>query len=207
MTIRDRARKRKMVAIMKKQTTARTALIAPATLLLLAVIAMPARAQTQPQQSSPEPGQAQANQINQVPDFARELNLTPDQIQKIRAINLELKDQRQAANLRQRQAQQALDAAVESATPDEALIEQRSRELAEAHATTIRLRSLTEARILQVLTSEQRAKLREIREHNQAIRRGGNQQLPRNGLNQRNANASGPLRPNQRKLMRQQPKP
>jgi len=205
MTFRDRARKRKMVAIMKNQTT-RTVLIAAATLLLLAVISMPARAQTQPQQTSPEPGQAQANQTNQSPNFARELNLTPDQIQKIRAINLELKDQRQAANLRQRQAQQALDAAIESATPDEALIEQRSRELAEAHATTIRLRSLTEARILQVLTTEQRVKLKEIREKNKELGRGGNQQLPRNGLNQRNANTAPPFRPNQRKLMRQQPK-
>src|SRR5437870_510572 len=142
---------------MKHETTARTALIAPATFLLLAVISMPATAQTPPQQSSPEPGQAQANQTNQLPDFARdlrELNLTPDQIQKIRAINLELKNERQAANLRQRQAQRQLDAAVESPTPDEALISQRSRELAEAHATTIRLRSLTEARILQVLTPE-----------------------------------------------------
>jgi len=116
-------------------------------------------------------------------------------------------DHRQAVNLRVRQAQRSLAEAIESSTPNETLIEQRSRELADARADAARLRSLTEARILQVLTPEQRAKLREIREHNQAIRRGANQQIPRNGLNQRNANTPGSLRPNQRKLMRQQPKP
>src|SRR5439155_4903397 len=149
---------------------------------------------------------AQTNQANPIPDLGP-LNLTPDQVQKIKIIYADTKDQRQAVNLRVRQAQRSLAEAIESSTPNETLIEQRSRELADARADAARLRSLTEARILQVLTPEQRAKLREIREHNQAIRRGGNQQIPRNGLNQRNANTPGPLRPNQRKLMRQQPKP
>src|SRR5438034_1203843 len=126
-------------------------------------------AQTTQSQSPPEPAQEQSQnvQANQPPDF-RFLNLTPDQVQKIRAINLELKDQRQAAGFRLRQAQRALADAVESTTPDEALISQRSREVAEAQANTIRLRSLTEARVLQVLTPEQRVKLREVRQRNLA---------------------------------------
>jgi Spy/CpxP family protein refolding chaperone len=140
------------------------------------------------------------------------LNLTPDQIQKIRSINAELKDQRQAANQRLRQAQRALAEAVESPTTNEALIEQRSREVADAQAATIRLRSLTEARVLQVLTPEQRIRLREMRQRNQALRRG-NQQLPRDRANRRqdglqgNNNSLAPLRPGQRKLMRQQRRP
>ena len=67
-----------------------------------------------------------------------------------------------------RQAQRALAEAVESPTANESLIEQRSHEVADAQAATIRLRSLTEARILQVMTPEQRLKLREMRQRNQA---------------------------------------
>src|SRR5437870_11162536 len=179
--------------------------------LLISVAELLAQAQTQNPQISPAEAtqtqnQAQTNQPNPIPDLGP-LNLTPDQVQKIKIIYADTKDQRQAVNIRIRQAQRSLAEAIDSSTPNETLIEQRSRELADARADAARLRSLTEARILQVLTPEQRAKLREIREHNQAIRRGGNQQIPRNGLNQRNANTSGSLRPNQRKLMRQQPKP
>jgi Spy/CpxP family protein refolding chaperone len=184
--------------------------------LLLALFSAQVSAQSPTPQNPIQPAQTQtqttqANQASQLPDFAQ-LNLLPEQIQKIRAINAELKDQRQAANLKLRQAQRALAEAVESATPDEALIDQRSHELADAQATTIRLRSLAESRILQVMTPEQRIRLREMRQRNQALRRQANQQqLPGNVVRQRqqrgqrNANMA-PLRPNQRKLLRQAPK-
>jgi len=183
---------------------------------LLAIIAVQVRAQTPTPQNPVEPArtqtQTQPNQPGQLPDFA-ELNLSAEQIQKIRAINAEVKDQRQAAGIKLRQAQRALAEAVESPTPNEALIEQRSHELADAQATTIRLRSLTEARILQVMTPEQRIRVREIRQRNQALRREANQQqLPGNVLRQRQQGLqrspnSPPLRPNQRKLNRQASKP
>lgn len=178
-------------------------------ILLLVIVGTKAAAQT-PQNA--EPGQTQT-QAGQLPDFAQ-LNLSPDQIQKIRAINAEVKDQRQAAGMKLRQAQRALAEAVEASTPNDSMIEQRSHELADAQAATIRLRSLTEARILQVMTPEQRIKLREMRQRNQAARREGNQQqqLPGNILRQRqqrmqrNGNGQG-LKPNQRKLTRQPPTP
>jgi Spy/CpxP family protein refolding chaperone len=177
-------------------------------ILLLAIAGIEARAQT-PQNAEPGQTQTQASQATQLPDFAP-LNLSPDQIQKIRAINAEVKNQRQAAGMKLRQAQRALAEAVEAPTSNEALIEQRSHELADAQAATIRLRSLTEARIRQVLTPDQRLKLIEMRQRNQAARREGNQQqqLPGNLLRQRqqrmqrNGNVP-PLRPNQRKLTRQ----
>jgi len=185
--------------------------------LLLAIVAVQVSAQSPTPKNPPEQAQTQTqttqgSQAGQLPDFAQ-LNLSPDQIQKIRAINSELKDQRQAANLKLRQAQRALAEAVESPTPNETLIDQRSRELADAQAATIRLRSLTESRILQVMTPEQRIKLREMRQRNQALRRQENQQqLPGNVLRQRQQrvqrNGNMPLlRPNQRKLQRQAPTP
>lgn len=198
-----------MIKIMKKQITTRKNLIALAALLLL-TLSLQATAQTPAQPSQVEPTQTQTTQAVQAPDVFGQLNLTPEQIQKVRSINMELRDERQAANLKLRQAQRALTMAVESPTPDEALINQRSREVAEAQAATIRLRSLTEARVLQTLTPEQRIKLREIRQQNQAARRANGQQTPRNGMGQRqnglprNGNAAQPLGPNQRKILRRQ---
>jgi periplasmic protein CpxP/Spy len=167
---------------------------------------------TQPNQAqnSGEPAQTQ-NQPPQGNQFAdlRLLNLTPDQIQRIRGINLELKDERQAANLRLRQARRALSEAIESATPNESLIEQRSREVAEAQANTIRLNSLAEARILQVLTPEQRTRVREMRARNQALQ-AERQRQRGNGANQRalQGGALTPvLTPAQRRALRRQQKP
>jgi Spy/CpxP family protein refolding chaperone len=140
------------------------------------------------------------------------LNLTQDQIQKIRSINAELREERQAAGMRLRLAQRALTEAIQSPTPDETLISQRSKEVADAQANTIRLRSLTEARILQVLSPEQRMKLRELRQQ-AMIRRNGNQQNPRalqrrqNAL-QRNQNPNALTPRQQQRLIRpQQRKP
>jgi len=166
-------------------------------------------AQTTQIQNQTDPSQAQNAQAQNQGNELRLLGLTPDQIQKIRAINLDLKDERQAANMKLREAQRALADVVESPTPDEALIAQRSREVAEAQANTIRLRSLTEARILQVLTPEQRIRLREMRQRNLALRRANQQQSP-NGLGQRQGLQRGNapmLSPNQRKAIRRQQKP
>jgi Spy/CpxP family protein refolding chaperone len=166
-------------------------------------------AQNTQTQTDPTQQQAQTSQVNAPPDF-RFLDLSQDQIQKIRGINAELKDQRQAAGMRLRQAQRALAEAVESPTPDETLISQRSRDVAEAQANTIRLRSLTEARILQVLTPEQRVKLREMRQQNMARRRANQQQGNGAGRQQglqRGANTQGLTPQQQRRLLRRQQRP
>src|SRR6266436_1020450 len=181
--------------------------------LLLAGAVAQANAQTAaPEQSQAIPAQNQTNQqANQIVNVQEALNLTPEQIQKWRAINADLKDQQQAANQRLRLARRALADAIESPTSNEELIKQRAKDVSEAQAATTQLQALRQARILQMLTPEQRVKLREIRQQNMA-NRSNNQQLPRNGLGKRpdglprNANNAQPLGPKQRKLMRQQPK-
>ena len=183
---------------------------APIALLTLAAAAVllvagdSVHAQTpQPQQTSTDALPAQ--QVNNVEQMLGPLNLTADQAQQIRRIYADVREERQAATFRLRTAQRALTEAIQSPTPNEALIEQRSKEVADAQATTIRLRSLTEARILQVLTQEQRMKLRQLRA--EAQRRNQNQQNPRilrrggNAL-QQNPNRNAPT-PQQRRLMRQ----
>lgn len=201
---------------MKVETKVLSRWISFAVLFLLAGAFAQANAQTAaPQQSQTDPAQMRANQVNQAPvnqapDLAQ-LNLTPDQIQKWRAINAELKEGQQAASQHLRQARRTLAEAIESPTSNEELIKQRAKEVSEAQAATTQLQALRQARILQMLTPEQRLKLREIRQQNLATRRPNNQQLPRNGLGRsqdglpRNANNAAPPGPRQRKLMRQQP--
>jgi Spy/CpxP family protein refolding chaperone len=165
-------------------------------------------AQTTETQAPGGPPPAQTEMLpNQFADL-RQLNLTPEQIQKVRDINFELKDQRQAANQRLRQASRALAEAIESPTPNEALIAQRSKEVADAQANTIRLRSLTEARFLQVLTPEQRAEVRKIRAHNQALQ-DARQRQRANGMGQRGLPRGGvnSLTPAQRRALQRPPKP
>ena len=193
---------------MRMRNKTRAASLASLALTLLVTLAASAQAQSgEPQQ----PGDTAVQPTNQVDQMLGPLNLTQDQVRRIRIINSELKDERQAANFRLRTAQRALAEAIQSPTPDETLIAQRSKEVADAQANTIRLRSLTEARVLQVLTPEQRMKLREMRARNQNLRRNGNQQIPRilgrqqNGLRNNNANT---MTPRQRRQLRpQQTKP
>lgn len=199
-------------AIMKNETKLRSSGMILAVALLLVGTWMQARAQSPTTQNPVEPSETQVNQANQIPSL-RPLNLTPEQVQKIRDIYAETNDQRQAATVKVRQARRALADALESTTPNQPLIEQRSRELADAQADNIRLRSLIETRIQrEVLTPEQRIRVREMR-RNQAIRREGNQQRPGNVLRQRqqglqrNINAQPGLGPNQQKPIRRQQRP
>ena len=183
----------------------RTSLITLTALLLLTISAR-SRAQTANPQNPSEPVQAQQPPTQAtMADMIGQLGLTPEQIQKWRAIDLELRDQQQSANMRLRQAQRALVEAIESPTPNEELVKQRAKEVSDAQAATTQLQALREARILQVLTPEQRVKRREIRERIQAQRRANQQQ--RNGLGRQNGlrNNNPAFRPNQqRKTQRQQ---
>jgi len=189
-------------AIMKLAPNKLFPLIVAIAMLLSFSISFQAQG-TQQQQNAGAPQQTQA----QADQMLGALNLTPDQIQKIRSINSDLQEQRDEANLRLRLAQRSLREAIQSPTPDETLISQRSKEVADAQANTIRLRSLREARILQVLTPEQRITLRELR---QQTRRNANQQQMPRGLQrrpnalQRNQNPNALTPRQQRRLMQQQ---
>src|SRR5256714_14085886 len=122
-------------------------------------------------------------QTTQAPNLQPELGLQPDQIQKWRALNQELRPQEVAGNLKVREAKRALAEAMEAPSPNEDLIKQRAKEFADAQSAMTQLQALRQARVLQILTPDQRVKLREIKEKNQAIRQNQGQSV--NGLNQR----------------------
>ena len=106
----------------------------------------------------PDSQQPAANQ-----DPLEGLQLTGEQRAAIRAIRLLNRDQQMAVNQRFRQAKMALEDALDADYPDEALVEQRAKEVGEAQVAVVRMQALREVRIRRVLTLEQQAKLRDLR--------------------------------------------
>ena len=96
-------------------------------------------------------------------DPIEQLRLTPEQRQKIRMIAQQTKDERQMTNRRVREANIALDQALDAQPSDENLIEQRVSELAAAQAAQLRMRIQMELRIRRELNPEQLATLRRLR--------------------------------------------
>lgn len=168
-------------------------------LALLAVIGFPAAAgsvsgQTvQQTATAPEPQQGAG-------DLIRQLNLTPEQREQIRSIREDKQAERATANQRLREANRLLEEALDSDGPDEAVIEQRVRDLVTAQATTMRIRILTEIRIRRVLTAEQRNLLRSLQRQAREFQRERLLATPEERQKQRQErglqrNGLGPLAP------------
>ena len=196
---------------MKSKTTGILVPVLTIAFILGCTLVVSVQAQTSTQQ--PQTQDATQTQTTQAPNLQTELGLTPDQIQKWRALNQELRPQESAGTMKVREAKRALADAMEAPSPNEDLIKQRARELADAQSTMTQLQALRQARVLQILTPEQRVRLREIqkkvREQNQALRRA-NQQQTVNGLNQRQQmkRQNAPLlTPAERRALRRQQKP
>ena len=97
------------------------------------------------------------------PDPIEQLRLTPEQRQRIRMILEEDKDQRQSINRRVREANVALDQALDADPADETVIDQRLNDLATAQAAQMRMRIHNELKIRRELRPEQIATLRRLR--------------------------------------------
>jgi Spy/CpxP family protein refolding chaperone len=97
------------------------------------------------------------------PDPIEQLRLTPDQRQRIRMIFEENKEERQSVNRRVREANVALDQALDAEPANENLIDQRLNELATAQAAQMRMRVYTELKIRRELRPEQITTLRRLR--------------------------------------------
>ena len=112
------------------------------------------------------------------PDPIEQLRLTPEQRQRIRTIFEENKTERQQINRRFREANVALDQALDAEPTDQNLIEQRLNELAAAQTAQLRMRIQTELKIRRELRPEQLATLRQLRLQARDFMGG---QRPRNG--------------------------
>ena len=98
-----------------------------------------------------------------VEDSINQLRLTPEQRQRIRTIFEENKTERQTTNRRLREANLALNQALDAEPADESVIDQRVNELAAAQAAQIRMRIHIELKIRRELSAEQIATWRRLR--------------------------------------------
>lgn len=133
--------------------------IAAFALLVMFSFSIFAHAQTSPENDA----MPEARGENGRRTLLQALNLTSEQQNEIRRISTESAGERRQLQQRWQLARRALDEAIYSSTADEALIEMRAREAADAQAAIIRMRALTEHRIRRVLTLEQLQTLRELR--------------------------------------------
>lgn len=116
-------------------------------------------------------------------DPIEQLRLTPDQRQAVRRIMAESRDERQSTNRRVREANVALDQALDAEPTDENVVEQRINELATAQAAQLRMRIHTEMKIRRILRPEQLATLRRLRLQVRDVvnpQRRNNQRVPPN---------------------------
>lgn len=140
---------------------------------------------------------AMQDQAPPVDDPIAQLRLTPEQRQRIRMIVEETKAERQMTNRRVREANVALDQAIDAELIDDNLIEQRINDLAAAQAAQTRMRIYFELRIRRELRPEQLAILKRLRLQVRDVM--GAQQAP-NRLNPRPGREA--LRPNPRNSVR-----
>lgn len=104
------------------------------------------------------------------PGLRQRLNLTPEQLNQIKAIREQNKEEWRSVRQRIHQAQRALDEAIYADQTDEAVVEARVRDVAEAHSSMARMRALMELKIRRVLTPEQLNTLRTLRQQRAAER-------------------------------------
>jgi Spy/CpxP family protein refolding chaperone len=157
-----------------------------------------------------QPPQPEAQQPPASQDPIRDLNLSVEQLAKIRAIREQNREERAAINHRVHVGRMALDEALDSDNPSEELIESRARELGEAQAASIRMQAITEVKIHRVLTLEQLGRLRELRlaaqrAREQRLETQGNPANRRNGAHPNQRNGVGPLNQRRRDALQRKP--
>lgn len=125
-----------------------------------------ARAQDNFDADGPPSGRAEQGR----PNLLRALGLNREQIQQMRAINVDNRERMREAQARLREAHQNLDQVIYADVIDEATVGARLRELIEAQAEIAKIRTQTEVAIRKVLTSEQLTRFRELRRNFQQRR-------------------------------------
>ena len=109
------------------------------------------------------PNEMGANRA-QRPNLLEALGLTQDQVRQIRMMNRGRKPLMDAAQTRLRDANRELDMAIYGDTLDEAEVRARLSAFQQAQAEVARIRFQSEVQLRKILTSEQLAKFRMLRE-------------------------------------------
>ena len=137
-------------------------------LLLCCVLYAQARAQNGAGAQEPPPPPAAQDAPRPLRPAERDrrilplLNLTPEQRTQLLAIAERHQVEKHEAQLRLRTARRALNQAIYAENPDQNLVNERAREVADANAALIRLEAQARLKVRQVLTPEQLRKFREL---------------------------------------------
>ena len=117
------------------------------------------------------PGMRRGGPMGFGPEF-RELDLTDDQKTQLRSIAESHRDEFRAAGEKARAAHEGMQALVEADSINESAIRAKSAEIAAAEAEVMILNAKVRQESMQVLTSEQQQKLKELRRAEPMRRRG-----------------------------------
>ena len=119
-------------------------------------------AQDDPPPDAARPPLGQGRQMKR-PNLMRLLGLSPEQLQQIKKMNQERKPLLDAAMIRVRNANRALDDAIYADNFDETIFQASLKELQLAQADAARLRFMNELGIRKILTPDQLARFRDLR--------------------------------------------
>lgn len=116
------------------------------------------------QETPPSDNANQTQRPNTRPNLLRELGLTREQMQEIRRLNAEKKIQVEEAQRRAAEARRNLDAAIYADDSNDADVKMRLQEFLAAQSEVIKIRSSVEYEIRKILTPDQVARFRELRQ-------------------------------------------
>ncbi len=116
------------------------------------------------QNETPPDAPNQKNDAQKRPNLIQRLGLTQDQIKQVRQINQANKPQMRGAQERLREANRNLDQAIYADVANDAEIQARLKEVQSAHAEVIRIKSALELAVRKILTPDQLAKFRDVRQ-------------------------------------------
>lgn len=132
-----------------------------------------------------QPPEAQRPGANQPMDVRgnvlRQLDLSREQIQQIRRVNMERKPVMDEAQKRFREANRALDEAIYADQVNDSDVQTRLKEVQTAQAEVAKIRFTSELAIRRILTPEQLVRFRDLRARFEQVRKNFEERRPGNG--------------------------
>lgn len=134
------------------------------------------------------------------PNLFAQLGLARPQIQQIRRLNMERKPLMEAAQLRFREANRSLDEAIYADQVDDAVVQDRLKDVQLAQADVAKVRYISEVAIRKILTPEQVIRFRELRQKFEQTRQTFETRRPKD--NQRPGDPVRPVQNNDQPIRR-----
>ena len=161
---------------------------------------------TKPPEAQPTPNQPQDVKTN----VLRQLELSQEQIQQIRRVNMTRKPLMDEAQKRSREANRLLDEAIYADTINETDVQARLKEAQLAQADVARIRFMNEVAVRRILTPDQLVRFRELRQQFEQARENLETRRPfKNGerLNKRQDPSVTTFTDRKEKVRPNQPRP